>query len=299
MQINNKNLIKEKIKETIQYFSIFKYPLLLEEIYRYTSIKVSKNEVLESLNELIKVNELYKSNNFYSNLENIDDLIISRKKMNINADKLLKQSVFYSSLLSYFPFVRGIAISGSLSKQCASEKSDIDFFVLIKENRLWISKTLIQLFKNVLRLFGKEEFLCTNYFKAIDNISLEEKSKFTEMELITMIPVYKKKTLIQFFNSNQWAFEKYPNLYFKFENYYYSKQFFLFTFIKKITEFIINLFGDSLDSFLMEKTKNRWTNAHLESFNSFEEFDRSIKIRKNEIKYHLNSSKSASKARKI
>ena len=213
MQINNKNLIKEKIKETIQYFSIFKYPLLLEEIYRYTSIKVSKNEVLESLNELIKVNELYKSNNFYSNLENIDDLIISRKKMNINADKLLKQSVFYSSLLSYFPFVRGIAISGSLSKQCASEKSDIDFFVLIKENRLWISKTLIQLFKNVLRLFGKEEFLCTNYFKAIDNISLEEKSKFTEMELITMIPVYKKKTLIQFFNSNQWAFEKYPNLY--------------------------------------------------------------------------------------
>jgi len=69
-----------------------------------------------------------------------------RKKGNDAAAKLLKKADKAANFIAAFPFVKGVAISGSLSKKFADEDADIDFFIITAANRLWLARTFLHLF---------------------------------------------------------------------------------------------------------------------------------------------------------
>ena len=88
-------------------------------------------------------------------------------------------------MLFQFPFVRGVFISGSLSKRCAAEKEDVDYFIVTSANRLWIARTIMHLYKKLTYLRGRQDRYCMNYFIDEEALEIKEKNIFTAVEMIT------------------------------------------------------------------------------------------------------------------
>src|SRR5690606_36687941 len=98
------------------------------------------------------------------------------------------------------------------SKGIAQPHSDIDFFIITAEDRLWICRTLLHVFKKLSFLFGSQHAFCMNYFLDESHLILEEKNRFTATELMTLIPLYGHPTYQNLILRNQcWIQLHLPN----------------------------------------------------------------------------------------
>src|SRR5690606_20772121 len=130
----------------------------------------AKNGTLDNaLNNLIKQGIVFNLDGFFS-LQNQKELVTRRLNGNHKAQWFLKKAKKWSNFIGSFPFVRGVFISGSLSKNFMTADSDVDYFIITKPGRLWLARTLLVVFKKIF-LLNSRKFFCVNYF--IDENHLE------------------------------------------------------------------------------------------------------------------------------
>jgi len=113
--------LKTNVLKILVYFDLFDYPLTGDEIYRFLDLKTDRNTLMADLNQLTEEKYVFKNNDFYS-LKNNPALIKKRITENDYAQPLLLRARKNSKFLFGFPYVKGIFISGSLSKNVAKKK---------------------------------------------------------------------------------------------------------------------------------------------------------------------------------
>ena len=242
------------VLRVLSYFDMFDYPLTRDEIGQFMDRRVSPYELDRVLSTLADSSLVMFHKNYYS-LRNVIGLVKRREAGNERAAHLLPRAMRISSFLYQFPFVRGIGISGSLSKNYADESADLDYFIITKANRLWIARTLMHLFKKLTFLVGRQHDFCMNYYIDEEALSIQEKNVFTAVEIATLIPVCGNGSMENFFQANTWIGSYHPNYVVDVESRRNSKS----TLLKKSFEQLINLFpANSVDNFLMRITSRRW-----------------------------------------
>jgi len=246
--------VKKSILKVLAYFDMFSYPLLKEEIRLFLDRTVREEQLTAALDEMKSDDRIYCIDGLYT-LRN-DHAIISRRRAgNSKAEVLLKKARKISAFLYWFPYVRGIGISGSLSKNFADENTDIDFFIITKTNRLWVARTCMHLFKKLTFLAGRQHWFCMNYYVDEYAMQVHEQNIFTATEVITLVPVHGNGVLTNFFNANNWIRDYFPNQPPKTGNPIKPKE----TFLKRSIEYCLdNNIGDKLDNYLMKLTTRRW-----------------------------------------
>lgn len=177
--------LKTNILNVLKYYDYFHYPLNKEEILFNFPQLTDRNSIEAGLNLLISERKVFRIEAFYC-LQN-DPAIISRRIAgNKRAEKKLVRAYSLARFLSWFPFVSAVFISGSLSKNYADEHSDTDFFICVKPNKLWISRTLLHLFKKLTFAVGAQHNFCMNYFIDCAYLQIEEQNIYTAIELATL-----------------------------------------------------------------------------------------------------------------
>ncbi len=241
---------------TLNYFGIFRHPLTPEEIHRFNRVSASPVEVQQALDELEVEGKVFRSGRFYM-AEEQKEWITERLNSNGRAARLLDKVGRYASLIAACPFVRGIAISGSLSKHVAGEKADIDYFIITAADRLWITRSLLHIFKKLTFLTGHQHFFCMNYFIDTRSLEISHQNLYTAIETVTLLPVYNHEMLENFFASNEWVREYLPNCEARATGKYLirSRKYFPKTMAEKIIGF---LFPERLNKALMELTDRKW-----------------------------------------
>ncbi len=269
------SVISHDILKTLLYFDIFHHPLNFEEISNYSLFY--PEEIQKELKVLIDNRWIYKIHNFYSINYEID-FVTKRVVGNKLALKMLKKAKIIAYFISQFPFVRGVFISGSLSKGVFSKNDDIDFFILTKENRLWITRTMLIAFKKIFLLNSKKYF-CLNYFKSMNALEIDEQNRFTATELATLIPFYCNGSFENLYDKNNWLINYFPNFSI---NRKLQKPL-SDNLIKQFIEFILSgKLGNSLERFCMKLTINHQKRKFK-------------KMSKNDFKIAFKSNKSTSK----
>jgi hypothetical protein len=242
------------ILQSLIYFDIFNYPLAESDIKNFLGSYVNDDVFITALQQLISDKIVFKFGEFYSlqhNLKNVQERI----EGNLRAQKLLAKAARIGAFIHRFPYVRAVAVSGSLSKNYADKKSDIDFFIITKANRLWIARTLLHLFKKITFLAGKQHFYCMNYFVDEEALVIPEKNIYTAVEIVTLLPLAGTFTMNKFFENNDWTEEWMP-CYSEKRNLKTSEGSSSF---KKFTEWLFNnKTGDKLDDRLFNWTTRRW-----------------------------------------
>jgi hypothetical protein len=246
--------IHADILSTLTYFDMFNYPLKKGEVFLFLPNHHDYLTFENAMSDLLSKSLVYKIPDFYS-LRNSHDLSYRRKQGNKKAKEVMVTAEKVARFLSKFPYVRGVGVSGSLSKQFADEQSDVDFFIITKKNRLWIARTLMHCFKKLTFLVNKQDFFCMNYY--IDEAKLEiiEKNVYTATEVATLIPLQGYETFIKFYAANGWIRKFLPRKYMRVASTKEQPH----SMLKRVIEAVFdNAVGDLLDRLLMNITTKRW-----------------------------------------
>lgn len=201
--------LTKSIWQVVAYHDIFRYPVTAAEIGRFLDQSASKEQLALTLEEMVAVKQLYLHDGFYA-IQNDPLLAEKRREGNARAARLLSTGYRIGRLLGNFPFVRGVGISGSLSKDFADKEADIDFFIIARANRLWIARTMLHCLKKLSFLVGKQHWFCMNYFIDEEALLMPEQNLFIATEVITLKPV-SGKAIADFFAANIWAMDYFPN----------------------------------------------------------------------------------------
>jgi len=252
----NKNLseIKENILATLAYFDMFNYPLTRAEVYLFLQSKHNYELFDGALKTLVNSSTIHQFDKFYT-LSSDHYIVVRRIEGNQKAAALIKIAERVGSLLIRFPYVRGIAISGSLSKNFADADSDVDLFIITEKNRLWIARTIMHCFKKLTFLVNKEHLFCMNYYIDMQQLEIAEKNIYTAIEVGTLIPLQGDIIFEKFYAANTWTRQFLPNKNMRIASAKPVKT----AFFKMLFEGILGVLpGNAIDNMLMKITASRW-----------------------------------------
>ena len=246
--------IKKDILATLTYFNMFDYPLSKREIFIFLGQTDELHEFEHILNTLVEESAVYRVGEFYS-IQNNFSLSERRSKGNEKAIQLLQKAEKVAGFLSRFPFVRGVAVSGSLSKNFADDTADIDFFIITAANRLWIARSFLHVFKKLTFLVNMQHYYCMNYFVDEAEPVIVEKNIYTAIEIATLLPLRGTVVFEIFYTANGWTKRFLPNNYMRISSAKETGS----NWLKSLAEQLFsNKMGDRLDNFFMKMTAKRW-----------------------------------------
>jgi len=147
---------------------------------------------------------------------------LSRSEMEqTSADKLNSASGFANLLTRVIPFIRTVAVTGSVAYGSASKWDDIDLFIVTKRNRLWISAllTLVLVRLNKLLILRPPHLsrFCLSYVhdeQAFLNESQRNRSNpLFARELLKAKPVAGEMEYRKILEDNDWVADLYSRPY--------------------------------------------------------------------------------------
>ena len=207
---NEEYPLSRSILKTLIYFDLFRYPLTAEEVHAFfPEADVSINTIQISLSQMVGSGKIYQLGRFYS-VQNSPELERRRTDGNLLAIQYMKKAHRQAKVISRFPYVEGVMVSGSLSKGHADPTSDIDFFIVTKPGRLWIARTLLVMYKRIW-LLNSHKYFCVNYFVDSEHLDINEQNIYTAIELATLIPLYGHRCYLALIEKNDWIRTYCPN----------------------------------------------------------------------------------------
>ncbi len=273
--------LESSVLKILIYFDNFQHPLMAEEIAAYSVHGSEGLEKIQVVLHQLHSNILIKCHGTYYFINGDISWVSRRLEGEKKAQLALKKAKWFSGIIANFPFVRAICLSGSISKNYMDANADIDYFVITSAGRMWLSRTLLVLFKKIF-LFNSKKYFCVNYFVTEESLRIPNKNIFTATELAFLIPTYGQELYYNLMSSNDWYRKYYPKLSLRDETWQVKKKSY---FLKNLFEKILSgRFGERIDSYFFRLTLNHWK----KKFNYFDEetFDLRLRSRKNESKHH-------------
>ncbi len=277
------NTLSAAVDQTLRYFALFRFPLNLQELHRFCGFPCSMAELQYCLQDLVLKNETFYEKGFYTNSPEISQWVERRIAGNEKAAVELPRAKRIGRMIYQFPFVAFVGISGSLSKGYSDARSDFDFFIITTSNRLWISRTLLHLFKKLTFLFGQQHKFCMNYFMDAKVLRLEERNVYTATELSTLIPVCGTDIYHELMRENCWLKQHFPNQVLNSESRISDVR----NRISKSLEWIMNLFFPMfINRSLMKLTDAKWRRKWAAKGYPQEDYDLAFKTSLHVSKNH-------------
>lgn len=193
----------------ILYFDVFKHPLTLPELTRLAAPD-RPDAVAAAADSLVTAGRIGRSGRWLF-APGRAETIPRRQERARSAERAWPVARAAAEVLQAFPFVRGLLVTGGLSKNSTGDDGDIDWLVLVEPGRVWTLKSLLQLFRRALPEVARERF-CTNYLLDTAHLTIDDKNLFTAIELATAVPVAGPEACTALLDANPWASRFVPGL---------------------------------------------------------------------------------------
>ncbi len=202
---SEKNLSRS-IFHTLAYSDVFDYPLTAAEVHYYlTSMRVS----LEAVAQALADRSLFARVGDYFTLPGREKIVETRESRAEVAKRLWPKATRYGRIIARLPFVRMVAVTGSLAMNNTEEGKDIDYMIVTAPGHLWTCRALSIVIVRFARLEGVS--LCPNYLVTTNALELSERSLYVAHELVQMIPLSGMEIYQEICRINAWTADYLPN----------------------------------------------------------------------------------------
>ena len=199
-------MVLTAVFHTLAYADIFDYPLTAPEVYRYlTSARASADEVSRALAD----QTLFSQVGDYFTLRGREQIVEIRKRRGQVAARLWPQAARYGRIIAGLPYVRMVAVTGSLAMNNTAEGKDVDLMIVTAPNRLWTCRALTVLVARLAKLEGIS--LCPNYLVTTNALEFKERSLYVAHEVAQMIPISGVEMYREIRRLNRWTEEYLPH----------------------------------------------------------------------------------------
>lgn len=176
--------------------------------------KVQASEIFGILNKEL-ASEVECHNGFYC-LKGRGEIVEQRLRNYSHGLFREKRIARFARGLRHVPFVRGVGLAGSQVLGQQKEGSDIDLFIITDPSRMWLARTLVTAYFQVLglRRHGRavKNRFCLNHYVADYKKLDKHRNPYTALEYAKLRPLVYSQGIRQFHKKNQlWIKSFYPN----------------------------------------------------------------------------------------
>jgi len=173
--------------------------------------------------------------------------------------KYLRRAKLVAFILQLVPFVRGVYLNGSVARGEASQKSDIDFFIITKKNRIWTCRALVTL---VVQLLGARRYgekiagrICLNRYQTEDNLVIHPQNYYHAWNYTYSIPLVDANLFERHKEQNRWMFK----YHFRFKSHYQKSNMAIMASLPiKFLQFLFEVLFEVLANDYLEKILGKY-----------------------------------------
>jgi hypothetical protein len=199
------------IVRSVLYASLFDYPLTLAEL-RQTLIEsvqtasgiVAAYERSADLRSLVERREGF----FFP--RGRADLVAERRRREAHSRRFLDRHRRLLSIVCALPYVRLVALSGSVAHLNVDGDGDLDLFLVTRGRHVWsVTVTVVVLAK----LLGLRRTVCANFVLADTRLTLDQRDLFTASQVIHLKPLVGVDVFGALIAANLFVHVFYPNFH--------------------------------------------------------------------------------------
>ena len=197
------------VLRTLAYADVFDFPLDRNEVFRYcVSPGGTRREVDAAIDQLLERGRICTVGRHLF-LPGREITVFCRRSLAPPSRRAWRTAHRWGRVLWALPFVRMVAVTGSLAVESKRADQDIDFLVVAAPNRLWLTRGLCLLVWRVARLLGVR--LCPNYLVTTRALAVGQRDLYTARELVQMVPLHGRDVACRFGETNRWSLDFLPN----------------------------------------------------------------------------------------
>ena len=197
--------LQQAILQVAAYADIFDYPLTLKELHRYCRIKATFQDINDEIHRSGLLNHI----GDYYPLHGREALIDQRLRREQISARLWPDAIRYGKLIAQLPFIRMVAVTGSLAVNNTEDPADIDYLIVTDPGHLWTGRALTLA---LARLAEREGLtLCPNYLITTHGLEFKDRNIYVAHELAQMVPISGMPVYDEIRRRNDWVAELLPN----------------------------------------------------------------------------------------
>jgi hypothetical protein len=198
--------LERAVLETLAYSDVFDYPLRLDELHRYLPVRMDVDELWQALGSL--KGRVGTQDGYYF-LPGRETIMEIRRRREAHSRKLMPHALHYGRLLGALPFIRMVALTGSLAVMNSSGDADFDYMLVAAPGRVWTARAFALLLNRVTRWFGHR--LCPNLIVSENALAWSAHDLYSARELCQMVPIAGFDIYQRLMQANKWVKDFLPN----------------------------------------------------------------------------------------
>ena len=197
------------IARSVLYASLFDYPLTLAQL-RQTLIESSQTPT-EILALYARSDALRASIEFHQGFffpRDRRDLISERRRREARSQIFLDRHRRMLSIICALPFVKMVALSGSIAHLNLEGAGDLDLFIVTRGRHVWSVTVAVVV---IAKLMRRRKTTCANFVLADSALALDQQDLFAASQIIHLKPLVGGDAYRRFVAANPFVARFYPN----------------------------------------------------------------------------------------
>ena len=200
--------LRAAVRKTLMYSDLFDFPLTAGELSDLLfDVGADETEIARAARVCPNVMEL----DGHFCLAGREHLVAERRRRQPANARLWRKARRYARPIAALPFVRMVAVTGSLAPGNARAGDDIDLLLIVEPGRLWLSRLLVLVLVRAVRLLGDE--LCPNFLLSSSHLVIDGSAfpAYYARELTQMVPLFGAQAYRALRLANGWTSRLLPN----------------------------------------------------------------------------------------
>jgi len=204
--------LEHAIVQAVAYADVFDYPLTFHEVHRYlVGLSASFSAVKDTLENGLLPGHRLTNCQGYVTLPGRESIVETRLRRKALCMQLWPKGVRYGLAIASLPFVRFVAVTGTLAVDNVDQGADIDYLIATVPGRVWLTRFLVLVLVYLARLEGVT--VCPNYVISVGALEQFDHTLFTAHELAQMVPLHGFDVYEELVGVNAWARCLLPNAF--------------------------------------------------------------------------------------
>lgn len=197
------------VLQSVVYAALFDYPLTVTQLREALIGQVADEATLVRwFNSSAYLQRTVEYADGYFFPRGRHDLLHTRERREATSRALLAEHATPLRIITRLPFVRMVALSGSLAHLNADADADLDLFVITSPRRVWTT-TVATL--ALARLLGWRKRLCLNYVVSERALWIAPADLFSANQIVHLQPLTGEAAYHRFLDANRFVERFYPN----------------------------------------------------------------------------------------
>lgn len=231
MQARSSTGLDRAILAALAYHDVFDYPLTVEEIWRWLYVdgddaaavaRATPADVEWAVASLSVARSVDRAGS-YVTLAGRSGTVATRMERKVTNQRKWRRAYRVASVLRLVPFVRFIGVVNTLALDNARPESDIDFFVIVKRRRLWLTRAVVTALVHAMgvRRHGSTvtDRVCLSFYVSDGALNLEPlkhpaiaHDSYLAYWVTEVVPLYSRGNAWQdFLRANEWVNARVPH----------------------------------------------------------------------------------------